>query len=450
MNIVSDIISSAVSKLSAITEKSPIDWKAFDEALASLEDINVFNEQYEETILSEYITDGEFYERGEVLLIAIQHFLTHGYDVHANNGRNGGLALSSLCWSSYDRNILEAAKILMEAGAPVIYRSSDDEPDEEPRGLLGSIGWKISGAWAVDKDFYWANILEAYYQMAELNVAQKDYMKVSCFTDCIGTKLTGVSTNNLDEAVLMGSENVKSFAQPLVMWFDNKPLVISPYVEFVVNPIYAAENKTKLINANSAFEALLGAELTDIHYFDSTICYLEFSNGYYIVFASRDIGDRKRIGTFEIRQANTIRDIRLLKINRVCGAKGFTYASTVTNYDETALALFCDDEAYMLHVISGKNSKHQMRLFRCSEAMLSEYTRQYPMSSPNKIMCFYEEDELTGMRFEYDDEFLYFKTTDYYEIEVILSDYQFDPLNCTSLHSQPGRHIDFEKRSIDF
>lgn len=58
MNIVSDIISSAVSKLTSITEKSPVDWKVFDEALASLEDINVFNEQYEETILSEYITDG--------------------------------------------------------------------------------------------------------------------------------------------------------------------------------------------------------------------------------------------------------------------------------------------------------------------------------------------------------------------------------------------------------
>ena len=51
----------------------------------------------------------------------------------------------------------------MNAGAPVKYRTSGDDPNEEPECLLGSIGWKISGAWMVDKDYAWANILEAYY-----------------------------------------------------------------------------------------------------------------------------------------------------------------------------------------------------------------------------------------------------------------------------------------------
>ena len=106
----SNAISDAVTKLSAITNKYPIDWTTFDDTLKSLTDINVFDEKYEETILSEYITDGEFYKRGEILPIAIRHFLENGYDVYANEGRNGGLALSALCWSSYDRNILEAAK----------------------------------------------------------------------------------------------------------------------------------------------------------------------------------------------------------------------------------------------------------------------------------------------------------------------------------------------------
>ena len=94
----SNIISDAVSKLSAITEKIPIDWAAFDSVLMGLEDINAYDEHYEEPILSEFIMDGDFYKRGFILADIVRHFLACGYDVSANNGLNGGLALHSLCW----------------------------------------------------------------------------------------------------------------------------------------------------------------------------------------------------------------------------------------------------------------------------------------------------------------------------------------------------------------
>lgn len=175
----SNIISDSVSKLSAITDQTPIDWDAFDSVLKGLEDINAYDEHDEETILSEFIMDGEFYKRGFILADVVRHFLACGYDVSANDGLNGGLALHSLCWSSYDHYVLEAAKVLMNAGAPVKYRTSGDDPNEEPECLLGSIGWKISGAWMVDKDYAWANILEAYYAMTEANIAGKDYNTIS-------------------------------------------------------------------------------------------------------------------------------------------------------------------------------------------------------------------------------------------------------------------------------
>ena len=95
----SNIISDSVSKLSAITDQTPIDWDAFDSILKGLEDINAYDEYYEETILSEFIMDGEFYKRGSILADVVRHFLACGYDVSANDGLNGGLALHSLCWS---------------------------------------------------------------------------------------------------------------------------------------------------------------------------------------------------------------------------------------------------------------------------------------------------------------------------------------------------------------
>lgn len=114
----SNIISDSVSKLSAITDQTPIDWDAFDSVLKGLEDINAYDEHDEETILSEFMMDGEFYKRGSILADVVRHFLACGYDVSANDGLNGGLALHSLCWSSYDHYVLEAAKVLMNAGAP--------------------------------------------------------------------------------------------------------------------------------------------------------------------------------------------------------------------------------------------------------------------------------------------------------------------------------------------
>ena len=51
----SNIISDSVSKLSAITDHTPIDWDAFDSVLKGLEDINAYDEHYEETILSEFM-----------------------------------------------------------------------------------------------------------------------------------------------------------------------------------------------------------------------------------------------------------------------------------------------------------------------------------------------------------------------------------------------------------
>lgn len=120
----SNIISDSVSKLSAITDQTPIDWDAFDSVLKGLEDINAYDEHDEETILSEFIMDGEFYKRGFILADVVRHFLACGYDVSANDGLNGGLALHSLCWSSYDHYVLEAAKVLMNGEERYISRKA--------------------------------------------------------------------------------------------------------------------------------------------------------------------------------------------------------------------------------------------------------------------------------------------------------------------------------------
>lgn len=298
----SNVISDSVSKLSAITDRIPTDWDAFDSVLKSFENINAYDDQYEETILSEFIMDGNFYNRGTILPDIVHHFLSCGYDVFANDGLNGGLALHALCWSSYDQHILDAAKVLMNAGAPVNYRTGDDDPNDEPEGLLGSISWKLSGAWMVDNDYAWANTLEAYYAMTEANIAGKDYNSIDNYLACIGKPLTSVSAINVDGKPALHDEGAISvYSEPLIMWFGDKPLIISCYTDFVMNPVYADDKKDSLIDVTTVFASLTGATLQEVQYIGATICYFEFSNGKRLFFASRDIGDGKQVGTFDIR-----------------------------------------------------------------------------------------------------------------------------------------------------
>lgn len=78
-------------------------------------------------------------------------------------------------------------------------------------------------------------------------------------------------------------------------------MVISCYTDLVVNPVYVDDKKNKLCDITNRFSSIIGATLKEVQYIDTTICYFEFDNGQQLFFASRDIGNRKRVGTFEIR-----------------------------------------------------------------------------------------------------------------------------------------------------
>ena len=166
------------------------------------------------------------------------------------------------------------------------------------------------------------------------------------------------------------------------------------------------------------------------------------------VFASRNIGDRKCIGTFELRGYEEPVKIEDLEIDCICGISGYTYSDTVTNYDEPSIAFFCGKDGYLLHSIKGKKENQQMQFLHCSKSLLFRYTRQYPVGKPEHITCFYDGQELMAMRFDYGNQYLYFKTSAYCEIECQLANYLYHPNECYSLHSERGKHIEFKEREV--
>lgn len=336
----------------------------------------------------------------------------------------------------------------MNAGATVKYRTSDDDPNEEPESLLGSISWKLSGAWMVDKDYAFANTLEAYYAMTEANMAGKDYNSIDNYFACIEQPLTAVSAIKNGDTLSLQNDGILSvYTEPIIMWFGDKPLVVSCYTDFVVNPVYVDDKKNELCDVIGVFSSILGTTLKEVQYIGATIFYFEFSNGQRLFFVSRDIGDRKRVGTFEIRAKGNAVDIEPLNIKAICGINGTTSASTVTDYRESAIALFCDDAAYLLYLCAGTGNKYKFGICPCSKELLKEYAHQYPLKNHSQITCIYEQDNLQAIRIDYPERYFYMLATEYYDIELQLTDKLYDPLANSVLPRMDSKHMEFLKRN---
>ena len=135
-----------------------------------------------------------------------------------------------------------------------------------------------------------------------------------------------------------------------------------------------------------------------------------------------------------------------MNIQCICGIEGHTFASTVTDHSEDAIALFCDDAAYLLYLSPGIGEKYKIGVCPCSRELLTEYTRQYPLTQRAKTSCMYEQDDLTAIRIDYTEGHLYMMATEYYEIEIQLSDTLYDPLERSALPRMKGKHMKFLKR----
>lgn len=75
---------------------------------------------------------------GESMIKVIRFFLNHGFDVNRNDGRHGAQALNSLTLSSFDRYMIDATKMLLDADAKNI--PVDEGSDETPMDWIGTEG----------------------------------------------------------------------------------------------------------------------------------------------------------------------------------------------------------------------------------------------------------------------------------------------------------------------
>lgn len=194
---------------------------------------------------------------GESVIQIIRFFLNHGFDVKRNGGTHGAQCLYALAMSSFDRGLINATKMLLDAGARDIP-VADDEPDETPMEAIAAEG---SFQDTCEHDHYLGNIYEATYQIYLALEEGRSYAGIDSFEVAIGKKILSVMAvgDNKDSIFtsinLPTSKHKNCFYRNLYMIFDGGYLVCTKTASYWVDTYPIDE---KIIDVSEYLSPIIG------------------------------------------------------------------------------------------------------------------------------------------------------------------------------------------------
>lgn len=173
---------------------------------------------------------------GPSMCSIIRFFLDHGFDVTKCDGCYGAQCLWALTLSTFDRYMIEATKILLDAGAKnrtVSPNSSDD--DETPWSFISTEG---SFQGTCEHDHSSANIYEAVYQIYQAIEDGRPYGGIDSYEIAIGKKIQKVLAEKKDDMPIFFSMDLPEFkkdncfTQTLYFLYDGGVLISTQYADF--------------------------------------------------------------------------------------------------------------------------------------------------------------------------------------------------------------------------
>ncbi len=419
-------------------EQVEVDWANVSALIASLGPS--INDIYEDgTVLSELYMDINAYKQGQKLLEITRIFLSLGYDVHANDGMNGGECLKNLCWSSYDGFILEIAELLLDVGADPNYSYSEES---EEYGLLDDISWKLD-YWNTGEHLE-ANLFEAYYRMIELAQSGEDYHGIRDVFSCVGKQISRIERLSLfhQEA----NDKRKEF---YIIWCDSTPLVVSEKAEVYVDPSVNRFD-AHWEDLSDRYHDLIDSRITDFLYMDSSSAQLVLDGERSLVIIEDETGEEPFLHLAEAEfQPETF-----LNEKRIIGlyfSTGKSYSDSCRSYKEDSVLIKTDSGNYMLYSEGEDNSKHRIRALGIGMLHSKRMNRDLACREVYFVESFYTGDSLSGLHFLCDGKHLYLTVTKYHEITMVLLElptdpagigYYSDPFECMRIrfgnHSETG------------
>ncbi len=405
-----------IDKLHRELNKKSIDWDGVEEYVGSLgESINMYDKDGEESILSEAYMSHQ--KAGYVNEKLTDMFIKHGFDVSANEGKNGASCLRALCWSSYDKYILHIAEKLLELGADSTI-SSEEDIDDENKGVLSSIAWKF-GYWNTG-EYDSANMFVAYYEMVERQQGGKQYKGIRAFRDSVGEVVTKVEK-------LKVYNQKKEVRTSYLLYCGDKQLIVSDYVELMVNP-YVKEEAIEVEDVTVEFQCLVGAKVRGLRYFNSSLAKLNFDNGKALLIGFNDSmgisesGAWFRITTSE--QAKLPKVGTSLESIKLWGS--ISHADNSTFYSENTIVLETKERAYSLYSHSSRYGEATVRAEELDKELVFGLHRSIDVHNPVLNHVEYSGKAINWLSVKCDEGIIYIVTNHFTEVALYMSDFEVD------------------------
>ncbi len=232
---------------------------------------------------------------GRALVSVIRFFLDHGFELNRKNGRVGARCLWELTLSVYDRHMIEATKLLLDAGAKNISITEKPDSHDTPWDFIATEG---SYQGTCCHNHYLGNLFEAVYQIYQAIEDGRDYSGIDFFEAVYGRRINQVFSSIPDRSApffdldLPTSKHKNCFNQPLYFVTDNGVLITTQYADFWFD---SSMPEVETIDVSDRFPSVVGSVVKAFK-FDhheirkGTTCYgqpittIEMDNGHSVTF----------------------------------------------------------------------------------------------------------------------------------------------------------------------
>lgn len=173
---------------------------------------------------------------GPSMCAIIRFFLDHGFDVNKYDGCFGSQCLWALTLSTFDRYMIEATKILFDAGAKNRTISpTSTNTRETPWSFIATEG---SYQGTCEHDHATANIFEAVYQVYQAVEDGKPYNGIDSYEMAVGKKVQKVmAESNSKDPIFFAMDlpefkKANCYSQTLYFVYDGGVLISTQYADF--------------------------------------------------------------------------------------------------------------------------------------------------------------------------------------------------------------------------
>lgn len=310
------------------------DFAAAEELIRQGADVNALGKNDDENILSEILFGywqtqygGGFYDDcepgmnwnpdyGPAMCRIIRFFLEHGFDVHKCDGCYGAQCLSALALSTFDRHIIEATKILLDAGAKNRTVSpTRNSPEDTPWERVATEG---SFQDICENNHSLGNIYEAVFQIYKAAEEGRPYGGIDYYGKAAGKSIRKVlAEKNGDRPVFFSMDlpafkRENCFTGTLYFVYEDGVLTVTPYGEFWTDTVLPDGDLT---DVSEYFPGIVGSRICGFTFDHRTVVRGTTDYGQPITTVETDNGRKVRfsINFGEVRNEDRVAFFELLE-----------------------------------------------------------------------------------------------------------------------------------------